>query len=199
MNVGFMTMNNLQLPKQETEEPDTKSRGLLSRGPKQQSGNKMGMSLTAELGNRPWQQPPQYSTVEGALQYYIPRLTNPEMLDQLLDVMESGIPLTTIADAMQTGGVMEGKHSLDVGILILPVLIETMAYLAEEAGIEYDTGSNIMDDPDKPTDARVALAISKVRKASGEKPEEPVVKEEEPEEEEKPTGGLMSRSMSDGI
>ena len=158
-----------------------------------------GMSLTAELGNRPWQQPPQYSTVEGALQYYIPRLTNPEMLDQLLDVMESGIPLTTIADAMQTGGVMEGKHSLDVGILILPVLIETMAYLAEEAGIEYDTGSNIMDDPDKPTDARVALAISKVRKASGEKPEEPVVKEEEPEEEEKPTGGLMSRSMSDGI
>ena len=42
MNVGFMTMNNLQLPKQETEEPDTKSRGLLSRGPKQQSVNKMG-------------------------------------------------------------------------------------------------------------------------------------------------------------
>ena len=155
-----------------------------------------GMSLTAELGNRPWQQPPQYSTVEEALQWYIPRLINPEMLDQLLDVMESGIPLTTIADAMQTGGVMEGKHSLDVGILMLPVLIETMAYL--EAGIEYETGSNVMDDPDKPTDARVALAISKVRKASGEKPEEPVVKEEEPEEE-KPTGGLMSRSMLDGV
>ena len=55
-----------------------------------------GMSLTAELGNRPWQQPPQYSTVEEALQWYIPRLTNPELLDQLLDVMESGIPLTTI-------------------------------------------------------------------------------------------------------
>ena len=60
-----------------------------------------GMSLTAELGNRPWQQPPQYSTVEEALQWYIPRLTNPELLDQLLDVMETGIPLTTIANAMQ--------------------------------------------------------------------------------------------------
>ena len=43
MNVGFMTMNNLQLPKkQKTEEPSTQSRGLLSRGPKQQSVNKMG-------------------------------------------------------------------------------------------------------------------------------------------------------------
>ena len=157
-----------------------------------------GMSLTAELGNRPWQQPPQYSTVEESLQYYIPRLTNPELLNELLDVMESGIPLTTIADAMQTGGVMEGKHSLDVGILILPVLIETMAYLAEEAGIEYTEGSNVEANPDTPTETRVALAISKVREERGEEPDEPQIEQTEPEEE-KPTGGLMSRSMSNGI
>ena len=43
MNVGFMTMNNLQLPKeQKTEDTSTQSRGLLSRGPKQQSVNKKG-------------------------------------------------------------------------------------------------------------------------------------------------------------
>ena len=43
MNVGYMTMNNLQLPKeQKTEDTSTQSRGLLSRGPKQQSVNKMG-------------------------------------------------------------------------------------------------------------------------------------------------------------
>tara|TARA_R100001224_G_scaffold41804_1_gene24085 strand:+ start:141 stop:344 length:204 start_codon:yes stop_codon:yes gene_type:complete len=43
MNVGFMTLNNLQLPKeQKTEDTSTQSRGLLSRGPKQQSENKMG-------------------------------------------------------------------------------------------------------------------------------------------------------------
>ena len=155
-----------------------------------------GMSLTAELGNRPWQQPPQYATVEEALQWYIPRLINPEMIDQLLDVIESGLPLTTIADAMQTGGVMEGKHSLDVGILIIPVLIETMAYLAEEAGIEYDEGSNIEADPDKPTQARVALALQMVREESGEDVEEEPEMEEPPSEEKiPPQGGLMARSM----
>ena len=158
-----------------------------------------GMSLTAELGNRPWQQPPQYSTVEEALQYYIPRLTNPELLDQLLDVMETGIPLTTIADAMQTGGVMEGKHSLDVGILIIPVLIETMAYLAEEAGIEYDEGSNIEVDKDSITGSRISLALSKVYEQK-----EPEVTEKEPlekttEEETPPQGGLMARRVTDGI
>ena len=157
-----------------------------------------GMSLTAELGNRPWQQPPQYSTVEEALQWYIPRLTNPEMLDQLLDVMESGIPLTTIADAMQTGGVMEGKHSLDVGILILPVLIETMAYLAEEAGIKYDEGSNVETDPDIVPDSTIALVKRKVKEQMGEpiEKEEPVM--EQQQEETPPQGGLMSRGTTDG-
>ena len=35
MNVGYMTMNNLQLPKkQKTEDTSTQSKGLLSRGSK---------------------------------------------------------------------------------------------------------------------------------------------------------------------
>ena len=43
MNVGYMTMNTLQIPKkQKTEDTSTQSKGLLSRGPKQQSRNKMG-------------------------------------------------------------------------------------------------------------------------------------------------------------
>tara|TARA_R100001510_G_C7439552_1_gene69432 strand:+ start:241 stop:444 length:204 start_codon:yes stop_codon:yes gene_type:complete len=43
MNVGFMTMNNLQLPKkQETEDTSTQSKGLLSREVKPQSEKNMG-------------------------------------------------------------------------------------------------------------------------------------------------------------
>jgi hypothetical protein len=38
MDVGFMTMNNLQLPKkQKTEDTSTQSKGLLSRGSRPQS------------------------------------------------------------------------------------------------------------------------------------------------------------------
>lgn len=157
-----------------------------------------GQSLTAELGNRPWQQPPQYTTVEEALQYYIPRLTNPEMLDDLFNVMETGIPLTTLANAIQSSGVMEGKHSLDVGILILPVLMETMAYLAEESGIEYVAGTNKKIGSDKPSNAAVARALAMVKKKQGEVSEEPEKEQVEMELEE-PSGGLMSRRNTDGV
>ena len=159
-----------------------------------------GQSLTAELGNRPWQQPPQYATVEEALDYYVPRLANPEFTENLFDVMETGIPLTTIANAMQSAGVMEGKHTIDVGLLIMPVLIETMAYLSEESDIEYVEGSNITTDPDKPSDSRVARAIAKVRKEQGEEPnieDMPVPEEQEVPQEN--TGGLMSRRSADGV
>jgi len=159
-----------------------------------------GQSLTAELGNRPWQQPPQYATVEEALDYYVPRLVNPEFTDNLFDVMETGIPLTTIANAMQSAGVMEGKHTIDVGLLIMPVLIETMAYLAEESNIEYVEGSNITTDPDKPSDSRIARAIAMVRKEQGEEPKmEDMPVREEQEVPQENTGGLMSRRSADGV
>lgn len=150
-----------------------------------------GQSLTAELGSRPWQQPPQYTTVEEALDYYIPRILEPTLQDDLMNVIELGIPLTTIADTLQTGGAMEGKHTLDVGLLIIPVLIETLAYLAEEQGIDYVMGTDIEEDG-KPSSSAVALAIKKIKAKSNE----PV--EEEPEEQmemelEEPSGGLMSR------
>jgi len=41
MNVGYMTMNNLQLPKkQKAEDTSTQSKGLLSRGSKPQPQEK---------------------------------------------------------------------------------------------------------------------------------------------------------------
>ncbi len=158
-----------------------------------------GQSLTAELGNRPWQQPPQYTTVEEALQYYIPRLINPEMLDDLFNVMETGIPLTTLANAIQSSGVMEGKHSLDVGILILPVLMETMAYLAEESDIEYVAGTNKKIGSDKPSKAAIARAIAMVKKEQGESSEEPEEEMQTEMELEEPSGCLMSRRNTDGV
>ena len=162
-----------------------------------------GQSLTAELGGRPWQQPPQYATVEQAIQYHVPRLINPEVLDDIMNVIETGIPLTLIAQSLQGGAVMQGKHSIDVGILITPVLMETLAYLAEEQGVEYNMGTELQTD-DTPSESAIALALKKLRKEReklGETPaiEEPSVEpmpEETMEMEEPPQeGGLMSRRM----
>lgn len=162
-----------------------------------------GMGLTHELGGRPWQKPPQYNTVEESLQYYIPRFADPKVVDQLLDVMELGIPLTTIADAMQSSAVMEGIHTVDVGLLAMPVLVEMMAYIGDESGVEYDLGLEQRIDDDEISDTKIALAMKRLREKLPEKLEESeknVVPEPEPEmapeQEEQPApelGGLMAR------
>ena len=153
-----------------------------------------GEGMTAELGSRPWQNPPQYASVEQALEFYIPKLVSEELYDGILDSMELGIPLTTMADSMQSAAVMQGLHTVDVGILAMPVLIEMLAYIGDEAGIEYNLGMDKPIDEDKISSTKIALAMKKMREKLPEALEE---REEQPEMEETmpepaPTG-LMAR------
>lgn len=149
-----------------------------------------GQSLTFELGSRPWQQPSQYNTVEEALDYYIPRLESNEVTEQLLDVLEMGIPVTTIANTMQLASVMEGKHTVDVGMLVLPVLVELIMMIGDSAGIEYETG---LQKDKKMRGSLVDLAVSKFKEQKDMPDETEENIEVEPVEEEN-SGGLMSRS-----
>ena len=153
--------------------------------------------MTAELGSRPWQNPPQYATVEEALEWYIPRLVSDEMYEGIVDTMELGVPLTTMADTLQTGGVMQGLHTIDVGMLAIPVIIEMLAYIAEDAGIEYTMGTDKRIDDDKISDVKIALAMKKMREklpeAVEEREEEPEVMEDTPVEP--APSGLMARRV----
>ena len=144
-----------------------------------------GQSLTHELGARPWQQPAQYTTVEDALDYYIPRLESEEVTNQLLDVLEMGIPVTTVANTMQLSSVMEGKHSVDVGMLILPVLVELIMLIADSAKIEYTSG---LEKDKKMRGSLVDLAVSKFNEDKNKTKDSDVV-------EEKDDGKLVADSM----
>ena len=153
-----------------------------------------GHSLTHELGASPWQQPAQYTTVEQALDYYIPRLDSDEVSKQLISVLEMGIPVTTIANTMQLGGVMEGKHSIDVGMLILPVLVELIMLIGDVAKVDYVSG---LEKETKLDSSLIDLAVEKFKQEQNDTQKLEVVEEEEEEAEEpveERTGGLMSRS-----
>ena len=156
-----------------------------------------GESLTHELGARPWQQPAQYTTVEEALDFYIPRFSDEEVVRQLLDVLQMGVPVTTLANTIQLGSVMEGKHSIDVGMLVMPVIMELIMYIAEEQGVKYTSGL------EKDKKLRSTLIESALVRLEEEKnnQEEPVVESEneiettEVEEVSKDVRkGLMGRS-----
>jgi hypothetical protein len=150
-----------------------------------------GQSLTAEVGARPWQNPPQHNTMEEAMEFYLDRFDTDDVVPELLSVIESGVSLATIANSMQLASVMQGIHSVDVGILVAPILIEMLKYLAEKTETEYVIGDE-KKKTDKPNEAVLNSALRELEKQqdedTSEEKEEPIMEEEDKE----PTG-LMAR------
>lgn len=154
-----------------------------------------GMALTAELGGRPWQNPPRYTTVEDTIDYYISRMSTDEFEAQLLDVLEMGVPVTSIVEVTQLTGVMQGMHSVDVGILVAPILMEFIMLVADAAGVEYNSG--LEDDDPQPSKSAIAKAISKfkeVDKKTEEQEPAPVMEEPKEEQSSEPMGLMARRS-----
>tara|TARA_R100000935_G_C2823883_1_gene161232 strand:+ start:447 stop:941 length:495 start_codon:yes stop_codon:yes gene_type:complete len=149
-----------------------------------------GQSLTAEIGARPWQQPAKFTTAEEALEHYATKITNPRINDSLFDALEMGTPVSSIAEIVVQNGAMEGMHTIDVSILILPIIMELVAYVADEAGIDYSMGLDDPIDQDKIPESKIALAIKTARdKKPKTKEEESVMEPKEAPQ----NNGLMAR------
>ncbi len=148
-----------------------------------------GMSLTHELGARPWQSPAPYPTVDKAIDYYLERMSTDEFMDQMADVLEMNVPVTTLANTIQLAGVMDGKHTVDVGMLVMPLLMEMIMLIGDNAGVKYDSG--LTDAPDNTTKDTLIEAVRKeMQQKINESEEEPEVEEVT---EEEPKSGLMAR------
>lgn len=96
-----------------------------------------GMSLTAEPGNRPWEQPPKFVELDDVIGYYVEKLTEEEAVDKLLEAMQQDAPLVSIANTMIKAGVMKSIHSIDVGFLAVPILVELMQTIGDMNGVGY--------------------------------------------------------------
>ena len=116
-----------------------------------------GMSLTHELGARPWQTPPEMATVEDAIDFYIPRIGNPKTINQVLGLLESGTPLTNIAETMTLVGTMEGKHTVDVAVLMNPIIVEYLKGIGDITQTPYRLQRDDMDMEANPILAEKAL------------------------------------------
>jgi len=150
-----------------------------------------GESLTFELGSRPWQQAPQMSTVDEVIEYYMERMSTDDFMNQLMDVLELEVPITSIVNTMQLNSVMEGVHSVDVGVLISPLLVEMIMYMADMAKVDYVSGLEKPDTSDKLSPTKVAKMMNKFKQEVEDIDieEEPSVETQETEEPK----GLMAR------
>ena len=151
-----------------------------------------GMGMTFEVGSRPWQTPPELTTVEQATDYYVERMNTDAFKGQLFDVMEMGVPLATLANTIQLASVMEGVHSVDVGILMIPIIVELLITIADSQGAKYQTGMEGMENERTTAPNRI---ISDIMRERNMKEEEMPMEEtqEMVQEEQMQPMGLMAR------
>tara|TARA_R100001377_G_scaffold65062_1_gene40489 strand:+ start:1344 stop:1877 length:534 start_codon:yes stop_codon:yes gene_type:complete len=161
-----------------------------------------GMSMTHEVGARPWQQPPQYVKMEDIVDYYVTRMGDDSFQTQLVNIIDSGIPITSLANSIQLSSVMQGVHSIDSGLLVMPVLMELMMFVAEQNDVKYTTGME-RNKKEEIEDSIMQNALSKFEKDESLKTEESegFVEEEQEDIEDAPLDnvdvpdGLMSRRV----
>lgn len=89
-----------------------------------------GVSWTAPPKSRPWLNPPKDTDVVTIANTYISLLGSEEVANDILDALETEMPLSLIAESLLLNGVSGGKHTLDAAVLVMPVVIEVLKTIA---------------------------------------------------------------------
>lgn len=150
-----------------------------------------GISWTAPEKSRPWQSPPQLVDMVDVCGYYIMNMSSDEMIDDLLDVVETEVPLSVVAEGMMLQGVSTGIHSVDMGILVMPVIIEMLITIAEHNKTDYTIYPDDYDKEAKVSNRMARLAVEKAMKNIEGK--DVSTEEEAMPVEEKPKGLMAKR------
>lgn len=97
-----------------------------------------GQSLTNEVGNVPWEQPPKYVKLNQVVKLYIDKIMSPTGIKTVRKALEGGISATALASVMTKFHVMKGMHSVDIGIVAMPVIVELIITVGDVYGIKYE-------------------------------------------------------------
>ena len=138
-----------------------------------------GESLTTEPGNRPWENPPQLPSVEEAIEYYTQRILGEvENHDSVLELLETGLPVANAASILNKSSVMNGVHTIDVGILVTPVIEELLMTVADMYDVRYIPSVEALTQASTISSRQAKLLLKEVQNSKKKKSEEPEMMEE---------------------
>ena len=97
-----------------------------------------GYSLTQEPKGTPFQNPPEITDPEEAAMYHLDKMNDAQAFEDIGFFLEEGVDIPTLVQGITRGGVMAGIHSIDVSLIISPVLHEFIKDVGDVLGIDYD-------------------------------------------------------------
>lgn len=156
-----------------------------------------GQSLTAEPKNAPYENPPEINTEEDAIMWHLERLSEEDKMEALADTLELGVDVVTLTEGLLRGAVLSGIHSIDISLVIAPVVHEFIVATAEKLDLDFEEG--LPDDSKQREDIQYQVNEKKAKKMLVDldmEVEEEEVVEEQPElpmDLPKQPKGLMAR------
>ena len=99
-----------------------------------------GQSLTSTPKGAPYERPPEINDPVKALDYHLDILDNPKAVEQAMFMLEMGIDLSTLVEGITRNAVIEGIHSIDISLIIAPVIHEYLKGYADSLDVNYDEG-----------------------------------------------------------
>ena len=95
-----------------------------------------GQSLTDTPGNYPWEHPPQFVDPEEATEYLWVTLHQKQITEQLIGMLDAGVPVEAIGRTILFAGFMEGKFSPALAFIITEPVMKMIAAIGVKGGVE---------------------------------------------------------------
>ena len=119
-----------------------------------------GQSLTSTPKGAPYERPPEINDPVKALDYHLDILDNPKAVEQAMFMLEMGVDLSTLVEGITRNAVIEGIHSIDISLIIAPVIHEYLKGYADSLDVNYDEGFEDKEENERISYARnEALAL----------------------------------------
>ena len=166
-----------------------------------------GIGMVNEQGGYPWERPSKNSNPEEAANITIEKIdNNPQVKEEMLNLMSVGSPVETIVNTITFMGFVNGEWTPDTAELIKPALMIYFIGAALENNIEATVYNVPQDEQEKTSDDDLVRIMKDFRPdefemathfapedeqavSSVDKTEEPMMPEEIPQ----PSGGFMER------
>lgn len=147
-----------------------------------------GQSLTTPPKSAPYERPPQITDPLEALDYHLEKLNDSKAVEELMFFLEMGVDLVSLVEGVARNAVFEGIHSIDVSLIISPVIHEYIKGYADAMDIEYEEGFEDRDQDERISYARNQILAKKVLSEMSSKDDSVRMppQKDEPVEEEMP-------------
>jgi len=110
-----------------------------------------GENFTSDTRNYPWHRPAEFTDPDAAIEMAFKHLTKESKAFGLMTMISQGMTIAEATDVFLTSGIMAGKWTVDMAIVLAGPIARIIELMAKSYGVKYSMG---IDDEDfAPTDA----------------------------------------------